>query len=429
MRLLRRYLEIDTTNPPGNEAAGARLLAAILERHGIAARLLSSPSGRTSLYARLPATVAEPHAALVLSHHIDVVPAGDDWQVPPFSGRVLDGTIWGRGAVDVKSLGIAQLLALVRVAEDHAPRRRDLVYLAVADEETGGREGMGWLIAAHPELFDGVAAVLGEGGANRAIGERLVWWGIEVDQKRPLWLRLHAHGRGGHGAMPLLETATHTLIQGLARLTAERPALRVTPSARAFFAAVAGVEGGATARLYQRLDALLEAGGTSSLPPYWLGVLYDSLNVTKLQSSSGINIISPDAYAWIDSRLLPDTDQDAFLRKLLQRLGKGIEVEILLEAPPVAATPTDNEIYRTLARQLAVRAPTVPIMIAGITDNRYLRARNVPAYGWNPFILGGGAMSGVHGKNERIPRDAFLRGVELVVRVVRAMVQGDAGGG
>lgn len=420
---LRRYVEIDTSNPPGNELEGARFLAAICQRFGIEHRLLTSPGGRTSLYARLPATVEAPAAGLVLSHHIDVVPAAAAaWAEPPFSGRLKDGLVWGRGTIDVKSLGIAQLVALLRVAADDAPRVRDLVYLAVADEEAGGGEGTGWILAAHGELLAGVAGVLGEGGVNRVIGEQVIWWGIEVSQKRPLWLRLTARGRGAHGSTPLLETATHTLVRGLARIVEPLPRLRVAPDARRFLDAIAAVEGESTGRLVRRLDAIIAEPGSPALPPSWLGVLYDSLQITRLEASDSVNVIAPVARAWLDIRLLPDTDQGAYLADLRQRLGQDIEVEILLDAPPAAASATDTALYRTLEAVLGVRGAALPAMVAGVTDSRYFRQRGIAAYGWNPFVLEGGAMRGVHAGDEALDADDFLRGVELVARVVRTFL-------
>ncbi len=435
VRLLRQYIEIDTTNPPGNEAAGARFLADIIDRaspgqppggaFGIEQRMLTSPTGRTSFYARLPATVDDPGEALILTHHIDVVPADDSWSVPPFSGRPHNGRIWGRGAVDVKSLGIAHLVVMLRLAAEEGPRHRDLVFLALADEEAGGQEGAGWLLDAHPELFEGVGGVLGEGGTNRVAGQQVMWWGIEVDQKRPLWLRLTARGRGGHGSMPLLDTATHTLLEGLARLTPRAPTYRAPPSAWQFFRAVAEVEGNSTRRAVGRLESLLASGpqrldAPPSVSPAWLGVLYDSLQVTRFQASDTINVIAPEAHAWIDIRLLPDTDQNAYLEDLQATVGAGIEIEILLDAPEAPASSIETELFQALVRELKVRGPVVPVMIPGITDSRYFRQRGIPAYGWNPFVFSG--LSGVHGKDESIPEAPFVRGIETVARVVRAML-------
>ncbi len=197
---LQQYLRIDTTNPPGREQRAAAFLAGILHREGINTRTLVSPQGRTSLWARLAAPGSNGRAILLL-HHTDVVPAGPGWTVPPFAGLVRDGRLWGRGAVDDKSLGIAQLAAFVSLKRRKVPLARDVIYLAVADEENGGGQGVGWLMQQHPNLFKGVEGVVGEGGRAQVSGDgRILWWGIEVAQKRPLWLRVTTFGRGGHGS-------------------------------------------------------------------------------------------------------------------------------------------------------------------------------------------------------------------------------------
>ena len=425
VRWLQEYLQIDTTNPPGNERPAAEFLAGILEREGIPTRLLVSPEGRTSLYARLevPGSAGR---AVVLVHHLDVVPAGDGWRVEPFSGRPYEGSLWGRGAIDIKSLGIAQLAALIAVKQEAArpgaaPLERDVIFLAVADEETGGAEGAAWLTASHSELFAGVEAVFNEGGSNRVLNDRLIWWGIEVTQKRPLWLRVTAHGRGGHGSGLNVMSATHQLITGLARLV-ERPLrYRVTDAARLFLGSLAEVEGGGHAKLYDRLDEVIrEDGPTEPLPPGLPIYFVDTLQVTEIDNGRGRNVISPRASAYVDIRLLPDTDADAYLREVRELLGKELEVELLLSSPEVAASPVDHPFYRALEEVLSVRAPVVPTFIAGVTDARYFRQLGIPSYGISPFALNPPDTRGIHAPNEHIPAEEFLRGVETMRRILRA---------
>lgn len=419
VRWLREYLQIDTTNPPGNEHRGAAYLAAILEREGIPARLLESPEGRTSLYARL-ASPASGGRAVALVHHIDVVPAGGAWQVAPFSGRPYRDSLWGRGAIDSKSLGIAQLAALVGCHREGTALARDVIYLAVADEERGGGQGMAWLLDHHPELFTGLEGVLGEGGSNRVLGDRVVWWGIEVTQKRPLWLRITATGRGGHGSGFHPASPTHQLVRGLARLL-ERPLrFRVTDAARLFLGALGAVEGGGSARLLERLDkAIREDGPIPPMPPGMPIYFLDTVQVTQLDNGSqGPNVVAAEASAYVDVRLLPDTDAEAFLDEVREVLGDQLEVEVLLTAPPAPASPTEHPFYRAIERVLAVRAPVVPLFIAGTTDSRYFRERGIPAYGVQPFALNPPDLRGIHADDEHMPVAAFLRGVETLRRIL-----------
>ncbi len=423
VRWLREYLQIDTTNPPGNESRAAEMLAAILDREGIASRILTSPEGRSSLYARLVATgdSSGTAGALVLMHHMDVVPADGEWRVEPFSGRRLEGKIWGRGALDVKGLGIAHLAAMVELARAGGGRWRDVIFLAVADEETGGGQGAAWLLDAHPELFADVEGALNEGGSNRVLSDRLIWWGVEVTQKRPLWLRVTAQGRGGHASGLNLGSATHRLVTGLARLIARPPAMRVNEAARMYLGTLAELEGGRSAELFRRIEAgedVFSLPMAPGLPVYFL----DTIQVTEINNGRGSNVVSDQARAAVDIRLLPDTDGDALLAEVRELLGEQLEVEVVLDAPEVPASPRDHPLYRALEEILAVRAVVVPTFISGTTDSRFFRRRGIAAYGFSPFAINAQDARGVHADNESLPLDAFLRGVETMSRILRLYV-------
>ena len=196
-----QYLRIDTSNPPGNETDGAKFLQQLLAKEGIESRLLGSDPKRQSLYARLKSGSSE--KALVLLHHIDVVPPiVAEWTKPPFSGLQSNGYIWGRGALDIKSLGIAELMAMIELKRRGVPLKRDIIYLAVADEELGGLHGCKEVLEKYPELFANAGFVLNEGGYNETIVDKVTFWGIETQQKVPLFLRVNAKGWGGHSASP-----------------------------------------------------------------------------------------------------------------------------------------------------------------------------------------------------------------------------------
>ncbi len=418
--LLARYVRLDTSNPPGNERAAAELLASHLRAAGVATELHVSARGRASLAARLPA--ARPDApVVVLLHHLDVVPPGEGWSASAFSGEIRDGHLHGRGAIDAKSLGVAQLAAFL-AARDLPERQRELLWLAVADEEAGGLEGTRALLERHPELFERVEAVLNEGGQNRTVLGRTLFWGIEVTQKRPLWLEIRARGKPGHAAGVNVESAAHRLIAALARALEAPPRWRVSPAARAHFAALAAFDPQARA-LAADLDAAIRPEGpTRALMPGMAGYFLDTFQVTRLEAAARINVVAAEARAWADVRLLPDSDERAYLEALRARLGDDVEVEILLAAPPVAPSPTDTPIYAALAGALGGGERVVPAFIAGVTDSRWFRERGIAAYGVSPFELEAADLATVHGPDERIPLEVFARGVERMKRIVRALV-------
>jgi acetylornithine deacetylase/succinyl-diaminopimelate desuccinylase-like protein len=427
-RWLQGYLRIDTTNPPGREGRAAAYLAAILRREGIPSRLLATPEGRTSLYARLPATTAPAAGGarpggLLLLHHLDVVPAGPGWTVPPFAGVVRDGRLWGRGAIDDKSLGIAHLAAFVELKRRRLPRARDVVFLAVADEENGGGRGLGWLLAAHPELFAGLATALGEGGRNQQVNGRLLWWGVEVAQKRPLWIEVEARGRGGHASGLNPGSAAHRLVQGLARVLALPPQWRVTDPARRYLKALAPLHGGRLRALFGDVDRAVAPGQPpAGLPPGMATLFLDTVQVTVLTAGHRINVTPQRAAAQIDIRLLPDTPVGPFRERLERALGDGLATRVLLDAPPGTASRTDTPLYRLLERALGREAPVVPAFVPGFTDSRYLRRRGLATYGLSPFALEPGDTLGIHGPDERIPLAELERGVERLHALVAAFV-------
>ncbi|MGB3563230.1 MAG: M20/M25/M40 family metallo-hydrolase [Thermoanaerobaculia bacterium] len=415
---LQRYLQIDTTNPPGNEEQAAHFLGRILHQEGIATQLIFGPHGRPSLYARLEADKPT-EGALVLLHHMDVVPPGEGWSGDPFSGEIKNRLVWGRGAIDDKSLGVAHLTAFVELNRRRIPLERDVIFLAVPDEETGGTLGTGWLLEEHPELFSDVEVVLGEGGINRAFNGKHHWWGIEVAQKRPLWLKVTAYGRAGHGSKLNLHTAPHRLIRGLSRLVDKPLEFRVTPETRQYLEAAAAFEGPFFKDLVARLDEIMaepqpEKQLLPGLPNYFL----DTIQVNVLEAGEKLNVAPEEASALIDIRLLPDTDDQEFLAKVQELLGKDLEVEVVLRAPPVSGSPTDSPFYRCMERFLGRRAAVIPAFIPGITDSRYFRERGIAAYGFSPFVLESNEVRGIHGPDERIPLETFEKGVETTTELV-----------
>jgi len=424
-RWLQQYLRIDTTNPPGREHLAASFLAGILHREGIATRLLVSPQGRTSLWARLSAPPSKTPQknggrSILLLHHMDVVPAGPGWTVEPFAGEIRDGRLWGRGAVDDKSLGIAQLAAFVDLKRKGVPLDRDVIFLAVADEENGGGQGVAWLMDRHPELFLGVEGVVGEGGRSQLSGEgRILWWGIEVAQKRPLWLRVTTTGRGGHASGLNPESANHQLVLALSRLLQKPVRWRITPPARAYVRAIAPLHQGHWRRVLSDIDKVVAPDGPKEfLLPGMANLFVDSVQVTVLNGGEKINVIPGEARALLDIRLLPDTDGEAFLADVRKTLGDDCTVEVLVTSPPAAPSPVSGPVWAALSRALGASGPVVPTFVPGFTDSRFFRERGIPAYGITPFALSGEDMRGIHNPDERIPLAELDRGVERMRRAV-----------
>ncbi len=420
---LSAYLRIDTTNPPGNETAAATFLQGVLEAEGIETHLVGSDPMRQSVWARIDSGTDAP--ALLLLHHMDVVPADPtDWKVPPFSGETDGGYIWGRGSLDVKSLGIAHLMAFIDLHRQGLPLLRDVVYLATIDEEAGGERGIRELLETNPEIFDGVGFVLNEGGSNQTIVDRVSFWGIEVDQKVALWVRLTTRGAGGHGAAPPEDGGAALKLVEALHAARELPLeTGLVPSVETYFHAIAPTRPGTRGRTLANIAAAMESPKEiEQLPESYRNLLQDTVAFTRLQAGSSTNSVPSIATGDLDIRLLPGRDPEAKLRELRALLPADVEVDVLLAGPASPPAPVDTELFRILEHEMLRAEPesTVgPMAFPGTTDSRFFRIRGVVAYGVSPFKVNYYDAAGVHAENERIRVPFFTEGVDLMQSVVR----------
>lgn len=422
------YLRIDTTNPPGNETAGAQYLGELLRKNGIEPKLLGADPRRQAIYAKLDSPSNE--KALLLLSHIDVVPAVlEEWTTPPFGGSVSGGYIWGRGAIDMKSMTIAHLMSLIDLKRRGATLRRDVIFLATPDEELGGRNGVRMLLDRYPELFADVGFVLNEGGYNETIVDKVTYWAIETQQKVPLWLRITSDGMAGHGAMARDDGgATAKLVRALARIDAIETPYRFSPEIRRMFEEVARAKGELRGRHLRAVQEPLDVPRLEKeLGAGYRNLLRDTIAITRISAGTTVNVIPPHATADVDIRLLPDSPADAMRKRIEEAVGKDGKVEVLLTSEPVAASPTDTDLYRVLAKVLREAEPesnVAPVVGVGTTDSRYFRARGITAYGIMPFKVNYYDADSVHAGDERIRARFFAEGVQLMRRIVREFCAG-----
>lgn len=411
-RRLQQYLRIDTTNPPGNESEAVAFLADVFEREGIPYETVEPEPGRGSIRARLEGGRAP---GIILLHHIDVVPADPRfWEHDPLSGTYENGYLNGRGALDTKGLGIMHLEAFLALARSGQPLERDVVFLATADEEAGGRLGVGWIVRNRPDWLEGVGMVLNEGGSGGVRGNRVVF-SVEVTQKVPMWLRLNAVGPGGHGSSPSPRSAVLDLIEALERLRQDPFAPRIVPEVGDFFRDLAALHSGAghLADPERLIEAPERLAALHRSNPTLHALTRNTCAVTRLNASSTINVVAPAAWAELDCRLLPDQAPRAFIHELRKRIAQpSISIEVLLSFTP-AVSSTDTDLYRTIESVTARRFPgstVIPAVTAGFTDSRFFRDRGIVAYGFSPAVLTGADQGGVHGNNERISVKNVERG-------------------
>ncbi len=226
--LLQQYLRVDTTNPPGNERRAADFFKGIFDREGIANRVYDLGNGRANILARLPGRGGRP--PIILLNHMDVVPAdAARWTVPPFSGELRDGYVWGRGATDMKGTGICQLMTVLLLKRGGVPLERDVIFLGTADEEAGKQNGVSAMVSQYREDLENAEFVLTEGDTLSVENGRTTAWSVDITEKAPLWLRVTARGRAGHASVPEPDGAVARLIRALSRIIAYEPPPRIVP--------------------------------------------------------------------------------------------------------------------------------------------------------------------------------------------------------
>lgn len=424
--LLRRYLRIDTTNPPGGELQAALFFKEVLDREGIPAEVDEFAPGRANLIATLPGSGRR--RPLILANHMDVVPAdASAWSQPPFSGAVKDGLIYGRGAQDMKTEGILQLVAMLRARREGLALDRDLIFLATADEEA---DFAGALRALSPQgwraRLERAEYLITEGGENPLSEEgRPLFFGIDTAEKGPLWLRLTTAGSPGHGSRPIPDSALNRLVRALERVRRHRTEMKVLPGVARFFRDQAPMVEPPRKEWYRDLGKALQ-------DPVAAQVLYDdqeasallrnTISITVVDAGYKTNVIPGTARAELDVRLLPGEDPADFLAELREVIDDPlVEVATIGSFLPPNESPTDTELWLVLERVLGQHFPGVPVttkMLSGATESVLFRPLGVVAYGFTPLLATPAEVATGHGDDERVREDSVRRAVPVFYEVV-----------
>jgi acetylornithine deacetylase/succinyl-diaminopimelate desuccinylase-like protein len=426
--VLRQYLRINTTNPPGNEMETARFLKEFLEKEGIEAQVLDTVElgkGRANLYARLKGNGSK--RAIALVQHMDVVPATPaSWTMPAFSGEVKDGFIYGRGALDMKGEGIAHLMALVALKRSGVPLTRDIVFIANADEEFGSTGALVF-VDRHADLIRDVEYLFTEGGANVFRNGKLEYYSVGVAEKRTFWEKVTVHGIPSHGSRPTKANPVPRLVAALDKIARYETPLHVTPAVQKFFHDISRNYTGQRARWLDDVRASLaapEAREWILSDVYWNAILRNTISLTALTGSNKTNVIPGEASAELDIRLLPDQDADSMLATL-----KAIVADTAVHFSPILApkapfeSPTNTDLFRaieTVAKQRDPGAFVTSSMMTGATDRPSYRKLGIIAYGLDPFkVEAADEQRGVHGNDERLAIANVGAGVKFVYDILR----------
>ena len=409
VRTIQAYVRINTSNPPGDVTKAADFLKGILDREGIAVTRYESGSGRSILVARLKgAGNARP---LLLLHHMDVVPTDPSrWQHDPFAAEIADGKIWGRGSIDMKGLGVVQLMSFILLKRQHVPLARDVILMAVPDEEVGGTLGAKWMLQNHYAQIE-PEYVLDEGGFGSpdlfAPGKLV--FGISVAEKKILWLKLRAEGVAGHGSQPNDQNPNDRLVRALGRLLSDP-----LPSSS-----------------FSVLDTMKSRVGQLSSNKFNNAIQHSTISLTSLRSGVGdppkVNVIPSVAEATIDCRVLPGTSKDEWMSELRRRLADPeIRIEIMYEGEDPIVTPQDSTFYHALESAVKRRHPdaiVTPMVVPYGTDSNSFRPRGVKSYGFTPVVVPAQAVMSMHGDAEFLPVDAVGPAIQILFEALRETVR------
>jgi acetylornithine deacetylase/succinyl-diaminopimelate desuccinylase-like protein len=314
-----------------------------------------------------------------------------------------------------------QLMAFLLFARQKTPLKRDIVFCAVPDEEAGSEQGMVWLCENRPDIVD-VEFELSEGGggSSRFGGQPAKLFTVATNEKDICWLRLTAVGTPGHGSRPHADNSAVHLIRALNRLTDWDRGVTFTPDTEAYVAKLgeAGLlkETSDRQALEQRIRATSE----------FYAMFLNTLNLTMLDAGIKANVIPAKSTAVIDCRLLPGQSKEDWIRQVRERIDDD-RIQVELESPDQGEpeqVPWDTELFRVIndvVKEAMEDAVVVPGMTIGGTDNRFLRAMGIPAYGFIPCLLSPEERAGFHGNNEFLTIENLNMGVELMYEVVRRM--------
>ena len=447
--LLRDLIQVDTSNPPGNEGELAELLRPRFEALGFEVSIIETPApGKAHFIARLRGDGSK--RPLLLAAHADVVGVERDlWTQDPFAGDIIDGYVYGRGAIDFKG-GLAVFAeAVMRLAREEAPLARDVILLAEADEE-GGSYGTGWLAQDHWHLIDAEFA-LNEGGwiIKRRDSDEVRYVSISTADKFFLTLRITASGHSIHSSMPRPDNAIFALARALDKLSRHDTGIQLIPITRRFFQTLAETAGEPERTWFEDLLAgtdaarVAQADRAIGVDPLLRAFMRNTVAPVIIEGGFRTNVIPGTASVLVNFRLIPGTDVAAFIGEIRRvTADPAISVEIstsagesqqealarLQQRSTQQPSPEDTELYQALANSAREQYPealvTSYLFQAG-TDASAWRNRDVPVYGIYPYPIDQDDLSRMHGNDERVSVQSLAEGTEMIYRVLLRVAGAD----
>lgn len=423
--LLQKLIRFDTTNPPGNEKACIDYIDALLKSAGIETEILSKDPNRPNLLARLKGNGnASP---LLIYGHVDVVPTnGQSWKYPPFEGKIADGFVWGRGALDMKGPVVMMLNAFIRAKTENLQLPGDVILCIVSDEEEFGEYGARFLVENHPQKFENIRYALGEfGGFTLHVGGKK-FYPIEIAQKQKCGLKAVIRGNAGHGSSFFRGGAMAKLGRMLDALDKKLLPVHITPATKKMFSAMADAlpfPQGLIMRLLLKpglTDFILKLLGEKG--SVFVPLFHNIVNVTIVKGGDKLNVIPGEIEVQMDVRLLPGFTPEDVIKELQAVIGHDIQLEVLLY-DPLPQEP-DMTLFDNLAAILKEADPEgipIPLLISGNTDARIFSRLGIQTYGFIPMQLPAelNFTRTMHSADERIPIDSLIFGANAIYKAMQ----------
>lgn len=425
VELLQKLITFDTTNPPGNEVDCIKYIEKLLKQAGIPTTILAKDPKRPNLVARLKGQGSAP--PLLLYGHVDVVTtANQDWQHPPFEGKIADGFVWGRGALDMKG-GVAMMVsAFIKAKIKGIYLPGDVVLCIVCDEENQGNYGARFLVEEHACHFKDVRYALGEfGGFTFYVGGKKFYL-IQVAEKQSCSIKAEIHGPGGHGAMVMRGGTMAKLAKLLDRLDKHYLPVHITPAVHMMFSALAGELPFPKGYFMRQLlkprftDFILNKLGEAGRA--FAPLFHNTANATMVHGGDKINVIPGLVEVMMDVRLLPGFGPEDIKKELRALCDEDIVYEVMSYRP--GPGNPDMGLFSTLSEILKEADPegvSVPLMLSAITDARSFAKLGIQTYGFTPMQIPEDMnfLRLLHGANERIPLDSLDFGSEALFQALQ----------
>ena len=425
---LAQLIQINTTNPPGNEQAAAKYLAGVLEKEGISPELLEVAPGRSAVVARLRSSaISDPSRALLLVAHMDVVGAERArWTVDPFGAVMKDGYIYGRGALDDKSMLAANLATFLALKRSNARLNRDVIFLATTDEEAGGEAGIKTLIARNWDKFAAGYAI-NEGGEVIAKNGKVQYVAIQASEKVSVNVAVIAKGPAGHASIPTKDNAVVHLAAAVAKIGSYSAPVHFTAVVRRYFEGLAAVSDDEVAKWLRSLETADRGEHAqrviSEANPEWGAMMHDTVAPTMLSAGVRANVIPGEARAVLNVRLLPGDTIDVVVGALTKLVN---DPQVRFEIQPNSGLAAPNSslesdfygVINKVASQDFGGVPVLPYQSPWATDSSQLRLHNVQAYGLWPFPLAEEDLKRMHGDDERLPVASLNKGIQVLLHIV-----------